>query len=869
MNYPCIEKNSKIHRWILWFSLILFSLQTYAQTNPKLSRKVSIRLKNTPLVDAIKRVAGIANLKYSFNNDIIPNKKINFRAKHLAVSQVLDSILQGTKLKYIVQKQRIIILKSTTTDNHIQAIPDYIFNGYVRDSVSGEALPGASLFIVELNVGVSTNAYGFYALKIPKGNYNVNCSYLGYQIDSSHIVLEGDCEKDWNLAEQVNVLDAVEVNPNTIEKSFLDELVENGQQVNQKLLKKMPTLLGEEDVIKSLQMLPGVQSLNTGTAGAYIRGANPDQTLVLLDEAPMYNHTHFMGLLSVFNSDIINDVQLLRGNLPAEYGGRLSSVLDIHTKEGNNQRFSGSGGIGLLTSRLALEGPIVKGKGSFIVAGRYSYLDVLLKLISKDTTAKNSGALFYDINAKANYKISKNGHLLASFYYGRDIADIHRLYKASWGNITASLRWNQVIGKQLFSNLSLVYSNYEATQGEPNYEIASGIQSGQLKENINYYALPNYSMQYGLDVKYRHFTPLRLQTDSLLIEKREQSIVEAAIYTAHKLHLNKEVWMNIGFRLSNFSNLGTGNYLYEYDAQKRPLDSIYYHTGVLISSYTGIEPRMTIVYNFLPQHVLQFSYARTHQNLQLPPNAPNGFPTSVWFPSSKQIKPQIADQITLSYFANFWEKRLRFSAEFYYRIAQNQLTYRDNSNWFTSSNDVEQELISGQSEAGGGEFMLQANIQRFQAILSYTISLVNLEFKETNNGKPYPARQDQRHNVALSFVYQYKKWDFSLAWVLGSGLPMTLPNGQYNLNGKWYHYYEKRNGYRLPPQHHLDLSVTYHFSRNKEKATSLNFTLYNAYAQQNPLLVFVSPTQGQPDKLKITQISLFSILPSVNFRFKF
>lgn len=845
------------------------SLQSYAQDNPKLNRKVSIRLQNTPLVDAIKRVAAVASLKYSFSNNIIPNKKITFKAKRLAVNEVLDSILQGTDLKYIVQKQRIIILKKTETNNSVKVISYYILNGYVRDSISGEALPGASLFISKLNIGVSTNAYGFYSLKIPKGTYKITCSYLGYQIDSSKVVLMEDSDKNWILKEQVNVLDAIEVTPNIVEKSLLDELVENGQQVNQKLLKKAPTLLGEEDIIKSLQLLPGVQALNTGSAGAYIRGANPDQTLVLLDEAPMYNHTHFMGLLSVFNSDIVNDVQLLRGNLPAEYGGRLSSVLDIHTKEGNNQRFSGSGGIGLLTSRLALEGPIVKGKGSFIIAGRYSYLDFLLKLVSKDSTIKNSEARFYDINAKANYKIAKNGHLLLSFYHGRDIADIHRVYQATWGNVTASLRWNQVFGKQVFSNLSLVYSNYEATQGEPSYEIASGIQSAQLKEHINYYVLPMYSMQYGLDVKYRHFTPLRLKTDSLLIEKREQSVVEAAVYTAHKLHLNKKIWMNIGFRLSNFSNLGTGNYLYEYDAQKRPLDSIYYHTGVLISSYTGIEPRMTIAYNFLPQHLIQFSYARTHQNLQLPPNAPNGFPTSVWFPSSKQIKPQIADQVTLSYFANFWDKRLRFSTEFYYRIAQKQLTYRDNSNWFTSSNDVEQELISGKSEAGGGEFMLQANIQRFQAILSYTLSIVNLEFEETNNGQPYPARQDQRHNIALSLVYQYKKWDFSLAWALGSGLPVTLPNGQYNLNGKWYHYYEKRNGYRLPPQHHLDLSVTYHFNRDKEKATSLNFTLYNVYAQQNPLFVFVSPTQGQADKLKITQLSLFSILPSLNFRFKF
>ncbi|MCP4440015.1 MAG: TonB-dependent receptor [Aureispira sp.] len=851
------------------FILILCSIQVFAQPNPKLTRKISIRLRNTPLPDAIKRVASAASLKYSFNNDIIPNKSITFKAKRIPVTVILDSILKGTDLRYVVQKQRIIILEDDKKSNTTEVISYSIFNGYVRDSVSGEALPGASVFIPKLKIGVSTNAYGFYALRVPKGSYNVICSYLGYQMETNIVDINEDYEKDWTLLEQVNMLDAVEVTPTIIEKSLLDEIIENEQQVNQQFLEKTPTLLGEEDIIKSLQLLPGVQSLNIGTAGAYIRGANPDQTLVLLDEAPMYNHTHFMGLLSVFNSDIVKDVQLLRGSVPAEYGGRVSSVLDIHTKEGNNQRFSGSGGVGLLTSRLSLEGPIVKGKGSFIVAGRYSYFDLLLKLVSKDSTIKNSQARFYDINAKANYKIAKNGHLLASFYYGRDVADIYRVYQASWGNITASLRWNQVFGKQVFSNMSLVYSNYEAEQGEPSYEITSGIQSVHLKENIEHYVLPMYSLQYGLDVKYRHFTPLRLRTDSLLIEKREQSIVEAAIYTAHKIHLHEKLWMNIGFRLSNFSNLGTGNYLYEYDAQKRPLDSIYYHTGVLISSYTAIEPRLTIAYNFMPQHLLQFAYARMHQNLQLPPNAPNGFPTSVWFPSSKQIKPQIADQVTLSYLGNFWDKRLRLSVELYYRIGRNQLTYRDNSNWFTTSNDVEQELISGKSEALGAEFMLQASINRFQAILSYTLASVELEFEETNYGQPYPARQDQRHNIALSLVYQYKKWDFSLAWVLGSGPPITLPNGQYNLNGKWYHYYEKRNSYRLPPQHHLDFSVTYHFNRNKEKATSLNFTLYNVYGQQNPLFVFVDPAQGQPDKLKVTQISLFSVLPSINFRFKF
>lgn len=747
-------------------------------------------------------------------------------------------------------------------------------SGYVKDVASGEELIGATIALKNSSIGTTTNIYGFYSLTLDIGTYDIVVNYLGYQPQAYQIELKENTNLDFELGVAATEIGEVVVKADPEESETLEEVGVGTVKINVKKLETLPVLFGEKDILKSIQLLPGISASSEGSTGISVRGGKPDQNLILLDEAVVYNPSHFLGFFSVFNSDALKDLTIYKGGIPAQYGGRASSVLDIYMKNGNKKKFGLSGGIGLISSRLTFEGPIVKDKGSFILSGRTTYVD----FIARAMTQQNISLGFWDLNLKANYAIGKKDRIFLSGYMGQD----RFLFEGSgltYGNYTITARWNHTFHEKLFANTSFFFSDYKygyniaitAPSEDIDFTIDAGIRDYALKQDYSWYINPKSTLRFGFNSTYHQFQPSRLQTsiDSLdyLISEKLHGI-ESGIYASHEWQITDQLKAVYGLRISLFNQIGPGD-IKTYNEQNEVTSTTTYKPLEHVQSYVGLEPRLALSYAFQPTTTFELGYHRIHQYVHLLSNSNIGIPNDMWFPSTRIVKPEIADQISLGVKQSFFQDKLTVSLEGYYKYLQNQVDYEDGADILLNP-VIEAQILNGQGWSYGGELLVQANLGNFSGWLSYTLSKTQYQFDEINEGRPYNAQQDRTHDIALVGTYELKKrWVFSAAWVYQTGTTATLPTARYIVDGQVLNYYTDRNGYRLPPSHRLDLAVTFRNKLDKKFRSSFTVGVYNVYNRQNPYFISLRSSGDNPGDTEAVQTSLFGIIPTVTWNFSF
>lgn len=752
---------------------------------------------------------------------------------------------------------------------------DYSISGTITDQKTGEQLIGVIVQVAEdKSIGTSTNEYGLFSLSLKKGTYTLLVSYLGYQTLKETIHLDKNIQWNRTLQTRANELKEVEI------KSIAanDNVVSTNmglERLNMAQIKEVPVLFGERDILKTLQLLPGVKSAGDGNSGFYVRGGTADQNLILLDEATVYNASHLMGFFSTFNSDAIKDVSLYKGNMPAQYGGRLASVMDVRMNDGNNQNYAVSGGIGLIASRLMLQGPITKGKGSFLVSARRTYADMFLKLSSKESQ-RNNRLYFYDLNLKANYTLGKNDRIYLSGYFGKDVLSVAKIFGIDWGNATTTLRWNHLFNAKLFSNTSLIYSNYNynigLNFGENKFTILSRIIDWNLKQEFQYFPNPNNTIKFGFSTIYHNILPGEIKAtatsgiNNFALPKRYGW--ENALFANNDWKVSPRFKLSYGLRLSLYSVLGSGVF-YNFDQDGIPTDTFKYASGDFVKTYINPEPRLALNYTFDESQSVKASYARNTQHMHLLTNSTASSPTDRWIPNSNIIRPEIADQVSLGYYKNLKENRFETSVETYYKAMQNQIDFKDGAS-IEGNELVESQLLFGKGRAYGLELSLKKKEGKFTGWISYTLSRTEKQIEGINAGKWYAARQDQTHNLALVGIYKLNpKWTVSATFVYYTGNAVTFPSGKYSINGKSYFLYTERNGYRMPAYHRLDLGATYKLKTKKHYSSELAFSLYNAYGRENPYLINFQEDPNNPNLTQAVQYSLFRFVPSISWNFNF
>lgn len=759
-------------------------------------------------------------------------------------------------------------------------------SGYVRDVQSGEALIAATVYIKELQIGTQTNSYGFYSLSMPAGSYTVIYTYVGYATLTESVQLIESRTFNAEMASTATIKE-VEV----IASSRKDENVKKAEMGTLSLsveqIKALPVLFGEVDILKAMQLMPGVQSAGEGNSGFYVRGGGPDQNLVLLDDAVVYNPGHLFGFFSVFNSDAVKNITLIKGSMPASYGGRLSSVVDVSMKEGNVKEYHAQGGIGLIASRLTIEGPLEKHKGSFVLSGRRTYLDILMKPFTKSGNFSGSGYYFYDANLKANFAFSKKDRLYLSGYFGRDKFSFKSSTSAfnaeiPWGNSTATLRYNRLFSDRLFMNASAIYNEYQfefgGSQSDFELRLSSGIKDWNGKVDFDYYSSFNHHFKAGFNYIYHKFIPNQIsgRTGNTKLEPNNALIKyahEAAVYIQDDFELTDWLQINAGLRYSCFAQSGP-YWRYQYDLNENKTDSAYYGGSQIVKSYGGAEPRLNIRFSLSPASSIKASAVKSYQYIHLITNNGTTLPTDLWVPSTFVVKPQQAWQYSLGYFRNFLDNKIETSVEVYYKSMKNQVEYREGYTPTSVTTDPELEYVFGQGEAYGAEFFINKTKGKFTGWIGYTLSWTWRQFPELNNGERYPAKYDRRHDLSVVATYEHsKRWTFSGVFIFGSGNAITLPTNYYFIEQQLTPEYSKLNGYRLFPYHRLDLSAVYTPVPKKPRRwkSSWAFSIYNVYSRQNPYFLYVDSrgNTGQGVEVKVKQVSIFPVLPSVTYNFSF
>jgi hypothetical protein len=747
---------------------------------------------------------------------------------------------------------------------------EYTLQGYIRDAKTGEELIGATIAIAEnTDLGTTSNAYGFYSFTLPAGIYTLRIGYIGYQDLVQNIDLSHNQKIDLPLLPT-----GFEIKELVVGSKRDDNRVTNAQMGTEKLdvaeIAKIPVIFGEKDLIKTMQLFPGVKSASEGSAGFNVRGGSTDQNLIILDEAPVYNASHLLGFFSTFNSDAIKDATLIKGNAPAQYGGRLSSVLDVKMNEGNDKKFVTKGGIGLISTRLSVEGPAQKNISSFLVSGRRTYVDALLGL---SPTYKENTLYFYDFNCKFNYRIDSNNRIFISGYFGHDALGLGKSLTTDWGNTTATLRWNRIINPKLFSNTSFIFSDYNykitATQGSSNFNISFDVKDFNIKQEYQFFPSPKSAWRFGVNSIYHNLSPSRVSSDSVqLMQSRENRFGwENALFANNTFELGSKNFLHLplhldyGLRLSSYSILGAGKFnIYKGDVIS---DSIRLENNAIGTTYFNMEPRFSICFELNKSSSLKISYGRNTQNLHLLTNATTGSPTDIWVGNSYNIKPELADQIALGYFREIKIGDLKYelSVETYYKNLQNQVDYKRNADIQTAT-DIESELLHGQGRAYGFELLVKKKTGRLTGWLSYTLSRTERQINGINGDKWYPAKQDRTHDIAIVGVYQLsQKWLLAATWVYYTGNAVTFPVGKYLFNNQLIFLYSSRNSFRMPDYHRLDLSATFETQRKGRYQSSWNFSLYNAYGQENAYQIAFNT--------QTTQTALFRWVPGITYNFKF
>ena len=756
---------------------------------------------------------------------------------------------------------------------HLSAQQHFTISGYVKDAKTGEHLIGATITVAERQgVGSATNAYGFFSLTLPAGNYTVNAQFIGYDLKAVKVNLHHTVTVDVNLEPKSSELNEVVVSAHRPDEN-ITKIQMGVQKLNTQEMSNVPVLFGEKDLLKTIQLLPGIQSAGDGGSGFYVRGGGSDQNLILLDEATVYNATHLMGFFSVFNSDAIKDVSVYKGNEPAEYGGRLSSVVDVKMNDGNDKTLKVNGGIGLISSHVTVEGPIVKDKGSFIVSARRTYADLFLKL-SKDSLLKRSSLYFYDLNAKANYEFDRSNRLYLSGYFGKDVLGLSDMFGINWGNKTLTVRWNHLFSDKIFSNTSLIFSDYNyniTVNSGLQFTIISRIQDYTLKEDFQYYMNEHSTLKWGVQIIRHHTTPGTVTStgDNVNIKNLpNKQAWENSLYLSHQYIFSPKFSAEYGLRATLFQLMGPGTF-YSYDADGNVSDSASYGSGKAVKSYLTVEPRISLNYKLTDESSLKASYATNSQNMHLLSNSTSGRPTDLWVPSSNNVKPEIAEQVAVGYYRNFSNNLYEFSAELYYKNLYNQINFKNGAQLIMNAN-IESQIISGTGRAYGLELYFKKTYGRFNGWISYTLSRSERKFAGINNGNYFPSNQDRTHDISVVGIYNLnKKWMLSATWVYNTGNAVTFPAGKYSVDGTTLFYYTQHNADRMPAYHRLDLGATWITKKTKKYESSWTFSLYNAYGHDNAYMIQFQNNPNDPDKTQAVQTTLFKMVPSVSFNFKF
>ncbi|MET0243623.1 MAG: TonB-dependent receptor [Flavitalea sp.] len=797
---------------------------------------------------------------------------------------VNQSSIRSTGNSFILSLKSLLIAVLVMTTMAVTGQQKFTLSGYIKDSLSSESLIGASIVPTTGSNGITSNNYGFYSITLSRGDYQVLVSFAGYQSRLLTITLDKNIEYNFELVPQGYLEEVV------VSSKRKDGNVRNSQMgridlsINQ--IKSVPVLMGETDILKTLQLLPGVRNAGEGNTGLYVRGGGPDQNLILLDDAIVYNTGHLFGFFSIFNADAIKNTSLIKGGMPSQYGGRLSSVLDVAMKEGNMKKFEVDGGLGLIASRLSVQGPIKKDKASFIISGRRTYIDVLAKpFIPKSNAAYGSGYYFYDLNAKMNYKFSEKDRLYMSGYFGRDVfafRNSERGFNADipWGNATGTIRWNHVFNRKLFSNLTGVYNSYNfsfgAAQNDFEIKLSSGIRDVGLKLDFDYYPAPEHKIKYGGIATYHTFIPNVLsgrqgenefQPDNV----NQKYALETGLYIQDDWELSDKFQINAGLRYSTFSQLGPHT-MYEKDANGNRIDSTVINSGV-VKTYGGIEPRFTLRYAINDETSIKAAVSRNLQYIHLVSNAGSTLPTDLWVPSTYRVQPQKSWLYAIGLFKNFDDNMFETSVELYYKDMQNQIEYGEG--YTPSLSDPEEEFVFGRGWSYGSEFFINKSKGKLTGWIGYTLSWTKRKFDALNGGETYYAKFDRRHDLSFVSMYELnKKWKFSAVFVYGTGNATTLPERFYIVNGVLTQEYSKLNQYRLPAYHRLDLSATLTPKKQERKRikTSWVFSIYNAYSRYNPYFIYFdqsgSATEGTLE-VQARKVSLFPIIPAVTWNFKF
>ena len=767
----------------------------------------------------------------------------------------------------------------------------FTLKGTISEEKSNESLIGVSVFFPEAQTGTSTNEYGFYSITLPKGTYKVVISYLGFETITKTIILTENSTQNFNLTDALENLEEVVITQN-VESLNIKKPQMSINSLTSSTIKEIPVVLGEADIIKAITLLPGVTSAGEGSSGFNVRGGSADQNLILLDEATIYNSSHLFGFFSVFNPDAIKDLKLYKGGIPARYGGRVSSVLDIYQKDGNSKEFHANGGIGIVSSRLLLEGPLKKDKGSFLLGGRSSYAHLFLPLFDIDNIA-----YFYDLNTKLSYRINDKNNIYLSGYFGRDVFNINDTFENTYGNSVLNFRWNHLFSDKLFTNLSLIYSDYYygLTLNFVEFDWVSSIKNFNVKYDFKHYLNDKFRLQYGLNSIYYKFNPGEINptkpTSGINSFKlTDKYALENAVYIDAEHKVTNKLSVSYGLRFSSFLRLGQ-NGLNIYDNNQpvlfnedfkiyekaEPIDTLYYKKSDVIAKFFNIEPRLSLSYLINSDNSFKASYNRMSQYLHLLSNTSSPTPLDVWTPSGKYVKPQLLDQYAIGYFKNFNDQSYSLEVESFYKTVKNRIDYIDGAN-LIANNAIEQVILNGKARSYGLELLFKKNEGNLKGWLAYTLSKSEQQTKGRtttelgiNDGKWYRTAYDKTHDVSLTGTYEFNKtWQLNANFLFQTGQPATFPNGQYVYNNISVPTYNARNSDRLPSYHRLDISFTYtpKVNKNKDWQSYWVFGIYNAYNRKNA----ASIAFGQNEDTRVneaTQLSIFGIVPSISYNFKF
>ena len=752
-------------------------------------------------------------------------------------------------------------------------------SGNITDASTGEDLIGAAVFIPEYAIGTVTNAYGFYSLEIPNDSLTLVYSFLGLETQELSISGTSDVTFDIQLKPEIKQQVAVVITDKKAVEANVESTSTGKVGLKMTAVKKIPALLGEVDLIKAIQLLPGVQAVGEGSSGFYVRGGNADQNLVILDEAPIYNPSHLLGFFSSFNPDAIKDMQFYKGFVPATYGGRLSSVLDIRMKEGNSKKFAVHGGVGTVMSRLAIEAPMGK-RASFIVAGRRSYLDLIAKTyfaISKEEDIGDDQFYFYDLNAKGNYRINNKNRVYVSGYFGRDVFSMED-QKIRWGNTTTSLRWNRLISPKVFSNFSYYYSKYdyflEFKDELSSAQWESYLQEHSLKADLGKYINPNNTLKFGAQIIRHDNDPGRISVEQTGEETEEINIqrdisLESALYIHNERIINNKLKIDGGLRFSSLMNTGKKD-VYGLNDQYEIIDTTTYDGGIR-NAYFNVEPRLAARYKLNNSTSLKASYNRTVQYIQQASNGNAATPFDIWFTSSKYVKPQKADQLSLGLFKNFQDNKYEASLEVYYKNFIDAIDFKDHARLLLND-QLEGELRSGKGKAYGVELLIRKNKGRLTGWISYDFSRAKKKIETINKGKWYNAKYDKPHNLSLVGTYAVSKYvDIGANFVYSTGSAVTFPTGRFEYLGVAVPIYSERNGERLPDYHRLDLSLTLRPKKNDHRKFKSEwvFSFYNVYNRKNAFAIDFKQEEKAPHLTYAEKVSVFSIVPSFTYNLKF